>query len=637
MPNARLIFSSRRLFNTLLGGLVLALYAASFNFGLIWDDPNWYQQGAGQSLGQLFTSLDTYQFYRPLAIGLNRLLVAPSGVVAAPTAHFIQIVVHLIATLAVAPVLQALKIDRRVARASAVIFAINPLAYQAVAWQAPQQPIATLAVFVSILAADRFLKSKRGCYLGASIAAYAFALLFQESALPFVWVFGWLAVNRQVDWRQRRAYWPGLHVILAFIYFLIWLNVPRQAGVTGRGLDARVLAYVLQGVVFPIAGAGSTLLSTSSVATLTLVFAAIVLLLLSGVWAWRGWRHVLIALGWLVAGSAPVLIGLSWSYVRIGSRLMYPAALGVALLWGSWAALLLDTQRAKGWRLGGGLIAALIGVVSITQWLSFQTLYQTGTQFMDRTIAILTSQRDQRLLFVNYPDRLELRPAPYPLGNWGLILAPVVQDLADFAAAKTGGSAQTQSLSAFQLGAAERGMWPYTVAMRGEDTPAEKLHDIAAQADRVYVVDYAAEGQLHLREVGAVRTSLTADSTIATFGAAVRLSEAQLVHDQQVTLTLTWQALTPLQPDETIFIHHWRAGTFISAYDGDSLGGLLSPALWRSGEEIVDVRHLSIPDFDPARDELRIGLYNRQSGARQPAVDAQGQRLPDEAATLKPQ
>ncbi|MBI5566462.1 MAG: glycosyltransferase family 39 protein, partial [Chloroflexi bacterium] len=211
LEQLRVFLKSRWLFTALLMAIVLALYAASINFGLIWDDPKWYQQGAGQSLGQLFTSLDTYQFYRPLAIGLNRLLVSPAGLVNAPLAHLIQIAAHLIATLAVVPLLRVFKIDDRAARISAILFAIYPLSYQAVAWQAPQQPIATLAVFVALLAAHRFIQRDQLRYLIASLAAYAFALLFQESALPFVAGFFWLALLNRHSAPQvsRQVSFPG--------------------------------------------------------------------------------------------------------------------------------------------------------------------------------------------------------------------------------------------------------------------------------------------------------------------------------------------------------------------------------------------------------------------------------------------
>jgi hypothetical protein len=244
--NAAARFIRRYWFSLGLIGLVLLLYASSINFGLIWDDPRWYAQGEGQTLWQLFASLDTYQFYRPMAVWLNRQLVTPDGVIAVQTAHFIQIAAHLLAVLAVVPVLSVFKFERQHARLAALIFALYPLSYQAVAWQAPQQPSAMLAVFVAILLAARFVQRNRSRYLIASLAAYAFALLFQESALPFVVMFFWLAFFNGPISRptlQRRTFWPLLHLALAVIFFVIWLNVPKESGITGRGLDARVLAY----------------------------------------------------------------------------------------------------------------------------------------------------------------------------------------------------------------------------------------------------------------------------------------------------------------------------------------------------------------------------------------------------------
>ncbi len=628
LERLHVFFKSRRLFNALLIAIVLALYTASINFGLIWDDPKWYQQGAGQSLGQLFTSLDTYQFYRPLAIGLNRLLVSPTGVVNAPLAHLIQVAAHLIATLAVVPLLRAFKIDDRAARISAILFAIYPLSYQAVAWQAPQQPIATLAVFVSILAADRFLHLNRVRYLIASVVTYAFALLFQESALPFVWVFGWLAASHWTRTKGSRSFWPLIHLALAVLYFSIWLNVPRQAGVTGRGLDARVLAYVVQSIAFPMASAGSSVLINWPVATLTLVFAAIAVLLLLGAWRARGWRAALFSGAWIAAGVLPIVVGLSWSYVRIGSRLLYPASLGIALVWGSCIAGLW-TGRLWQRVLSIGL-AAIVIAISIGQWNQLQRLYLMGTQHLDQTIITLEKSSDQNLLFINYPDRIELLPPPYPLGNWGLILTPVVQDLSDYAVAKVGYSARTTSLSAFRAGTDQRGAWQYAVAMRGEDTPAEKLYEVAAQADRVLITDYLPDGQLRLREVGSIRSSNAATSFIASFEGAAEL----IAVTTDSSINLTWRSLKPLSADTTIFLHLWKDGAFVSAFDGDSLGGLIPPAIWQPGDEIIDVRRVDSNTLPAGRYEVRVGLYRRGDGVRYPAFDANGQRLPDDAVTI---
>ena len=629
--NAASRFVRRHWFSLGLIGLVLLLYASSINFGLIWDDPKWYAQGEGQTLWQLFTSLDTYQFYRPIAIWLNRQLVAPDGVIAAQTAHFIQIAAHMLTVLAVVPVLSVFKFERRHAQLSALIFALYPLSYQAVAWQAPQQPIAMLAVFVAILLAARFAQRRRSHYLVASLIAYAFALLFQESALPFVVMFCWLAwFNEPIDrstWQQRNL-WPLLHLTLALLFFFIWLNVPKEGGITGRGLDARVLAYGLQGVVFPVAAWLSPQLSGTPAPTLIVIYAAIWLVLALGVWRWQGQRVAGASTLWLIAGLLPIVIGLSWSYTRIGARLLYPASLGIAMLWGGWLAQLFVPIV---WRRAIGLVTT-IGLVwiSITQWSAMRELYQQGTRYLAETITLLSQQPDQSILLVNYPDRLWLRPAPYPLGEWGLILAPIVQDLSDYAVAQTGRSATTQSLAAFRVGADQRGAYPYAVFMRGEDTPPEKLAEVAAQVDRVWITEYAPDGALTLREAGSISPS---GSSIyrAQFAEAAQLIDARV---DGTTINLTWRARAPLREGDTIFVHLWRDGEFVTSFDGDSLGGLIPPAEWPLEKDIVDVRSIEGRDLLPGQYEVRVGLYNRNDGARYAAFDAQGDRRGDDAATI---
>ncbi|CAG0928797.1 hypothetical protein TFLX_01069 [Thermoflexales bacterium] len=612
-------------------GLVLLLYASSIHFGLIWDDPRWYAQGEGLTPWQLFTSLDTYQFYRPATIWLVRQMVAPNGIVAAQTAHLIQIFAHMLAALAAVPMLRVFKFERHHARMAALIFALYPLSYQAVAWQAPQQPITMLAVFIAILLAARFKQRNRSRYLVASLATYAFALLFQESALPFVVMFFWLAFfNEPINcsaW-QRRTFWPLLHLTLAVIFFVIWLSMPRESGVTGRGLDARVLAYGLQGVVFPIAALMSSQLGSVPVPTLIALYAAIWLVLTLGAWAWQGKRPPMLSTLWLIAGLLPIVIGLSWSYTRIGARLLYPASLGIAMLWGSWLAHLFVPNQVR--RAIGLVVAIGVTAVSLAHWWSLQQLYQLGTHHLDQTIEVLAQQPDQSVLLINYPDRLWLRPALYPLGEWGLILAPVVLDMSDFAVSRTGRSAETRSLSAFRVGASQRGAYPYEVFMRGEDMPPEKLAEAAAQVDRVLITEYAPDGELVLHEAGSIHPA-SSPTYHAQFAAAAQLIDTRI---DGTVIDLVWRALSPLCADDTIFVHLWRDDAFVAAFDGDSVGGLIPPANWPLGADIVDRRSIGRRDLPPGQYEVRVGLYNRSTAARYAAFDAQGNRLKDDAVAI---
>jgi hypothetical protein len=467
-----------------------------------------------------------------------------------------------------------------------------------------------------------------------SLTAYGFALLFQESTLPFVFAFFFLAIINRSPHQQRLRAWPLLHLVLAILFFLIWLNVPRQGGITGRGLQTNVLAYILQGVTFPIAGVFAASLTHLPFAGLIVAFTLIWLLLTTGEWRWHSLRAASVSALWIVAGLLPIWIGLSWSYVRVGSRLLYPAAFGIALLWGGWMAMLFSQRHLKWLRAVGGIATIIVIGVSFQQWTSFQRLYQTGVQHLDPTIEVLAAQPEAHLLFVNYPDRIELRPQPYPVGNWGLTLAPIVQDLSGFARAKVGFSAADRSLSSFQIGADQRGVWPYNVFMRGEDSDAIKLFAAISQSDRVYLTDYLPDGTLRLRDVGGIRSASSSSPFIAAIGATVRINEAKLSGNEDLTLEITWQCFKPANEGDTIFVHIWKDNAFVNAHDGDALGGLIPLSVCQNGTEIIDVRHIPLNDLTPGHYEVRVGVYNRLDGSRYPAINTSGNRARDDEVLI---
>lgn len=616
----------------LLAALVAALYAPALRFGLIWDDPRWYQQGAGLPAWRLFTALPTYQFYRPLTLLLNRQLVSPEGVVNAPLAHGLQIGAHLAAVLLAGPVLRGFGVAALPARLAALVFALFPLAHQAVAWQAPQQPLALAGVLLALWAAQRGYAGRPAAWLGLSVLAYAAALLVQESALPYAVFFVWLAAGRwRAGQRPRWRGWPLAHLAAAGLYGLVWLSVPRQAGVTGAGFQPLVLAYLLQGLVYPAAWAGARLglWAGWSPAAFVLVFALAAALLAAAVARWTAPRAAALGLAWAGAGLLPIWAGLSWDYVSTGARLLYPAGLGIALLWAgamAWAA-----SAGPPWRraAGAGLLAGVLAL-SLAQIWQQQQLYAAGTRHLARAAAELAARPGEQVAFVNFPDRIVLEPAPYPLGTWGLWLAPVGQDLADFARAAAGQSAADRSLAVFPAGAAERAAWPHRVEMRGADSAPGTVWEAATWADAIYLTDYVAGGELALRLAGAAAPASTAEplARLRAGDAAVALLAAEVAAPETAggpaRLRLVWQALTPLPGEVTIFVHLWRGGAYWSAADGDSLGGLLPLWAWQPGRALTDWRPLRPQPPEPGEYNVRAGLYTRADNTRWTAVSATG-------------
>lgn len=626
------------LYSIFLAAIVLSLYLPAVRFGLIWDDPLYYQKVSLQSsLLQIFTSPQppTYQFYRPLAVLYGHLFLSSTGVVNAPLAHLFQIAAHLLVTLIIVPVLEAFRLETRHAQLAALCFAIFPLSYYGVAWEQNQQPFMLLWLLLAVWAAQKFCQRRSFLFLGLSLLAYLAALLFQEGAAPYVFIFFWLTLLH--SWEDTRHYWrwwPVLHLMLVAVYALIWLSMPTQRSVTGHGFQPIVLGYLIQGIVFPISHLLASLVTHWPLNLLLGGLLLLWILLTFGLWKLKSGSSAALSVSWIVVGVLPLWAGLSWEYAQFGARLLYPAALGIAILWGGWIALVFSEAS---WRRFLGSVALILVVsVSLKQWWTFQRLFQTGTQHLENAVEALSAAPDQRLLFVNFPDRVELRSREYPLGFWGLVLAPIIQNLSDYARTEKGQSGEDQSLAAFLVGADGRLTWPYRVDMRGVDSDPAKLLDAAQRANAVYLTDYLLNGSLRLREVGDVREAASPLlSPLAHFGDVADLVEAKISLDkEELHLRLVWRCQRPLQSEDTVFVHFWREGAFISGEDGDSLGGLVPLSAWQPGTEIVDLRRIALDNFEPGIYEVYVGIYNRASGVRYVTTMASDKSVSENGALI---
>ncbi|MCD6520655.1 MAG: hypothetical protein J7M05_12120 [Anaerolineae bacterium] len=612
-------------FPCLLAVLILLLYGPSLRFGLIWDDPTWYQQGMGEPLWRILLPLPTFQFYRPLAILLNRLLSRPDGTVRIQWAHFIQISAHLGTVLLSIPVLQALGFTRWHARLSALLFAIHPFAYQAVAWQAPQQPLALLFVLLATWLAHLFQSRGQAIFLAGSLLTYGLGLLFQESVLPFLFLFFWLALLASPQRDKRKRLWPLWHTALALSYVFVWLHVPRHAEITGRGLQLRVLGYLLQGWAYPLAPLANKLWPELTPLQLVVLLSALWGILALGLSLLGQGKPALLSTLWAITGIAPVWIGLSWHYACVGSRLLYPAIPGIAGLWAGWVAQALVSRKRLWILLGGSLLFFTSTTSAVQQWSCFQRLYQIGTSHLQETIKVIGSHPGGHLLFINFPDRLELRPRLYPLGFWGLTLAPVIQDLSDYALSTTGQAAETRSLSSFVTGWHARESWPYRVDMRGENAPPDRLFKAAQWADTVYLTNYLPNGSLELCAIGTVLPDQALPAT-ATFGDRVQLVHYKTERTPRGLLVkLLWRPIGNARSGDTIFLHLLTSeGRYVRGRDGDALGGMLPLESWQPGWLVYDYRFMPTQQLPEGSYVVTVGLYNRDNGQRYPAIKADG-------------
>jgi 4-amino-4-deoxy-L-arabinose transferase-like glycosyltransferase len=113
-------------------------------------------------------------------------------------------------------------------------------------------------------------------------------------------------------------------------------------------------------------------------------------------------------------------------------------------------------------------------------------------------------------------------------------------------------------------------------------------------------------------------------------GYAVAYDEAR------VTLTLSWDVLASLPEDYTVFAQVFDAeGKLIGQGDGPPLSGDYPSSYWQIGERLTDTREIAIenPESKPAY--LLVGFYRLSDGVRLPVVDADGERVPDDAIRLE--
>jgi hypothetical protein len=632
------------------------LYAPSLHFGLMWDDPQWFGRASGRGLAELLGPMPDFHFYRPLVMLYNSLFVHGDGRLAVFPLHAAQIGWHLLNVALTYSLGRALRLGPAAATIAAGLMAFHPFAYQAVAWAAPQQAmnVALLSgAWLAYLAARR--RQRRWRPAALSLLLFASALLLQESSVllsltPLLLELHGSNSRRWREWRDGR--WLAsqqlanqrlalTYPVLGAVFALIWLMAPRQQGYTVLAVDVNVSAYLLQGIVFPLVGRPWGYTAAEAMSTgLLLLLSVFVILLLLGL-AWRGGhgRTALFGLSWALLGLLLPVGGLSYDYVSIGPRLFYYAIPGISIVWacalwsqaGPWGAV-------TGRQLAQGFLVVAIIVQSVWILQLFNRLYSDGTTLI-QTLVDSVAAEDERLVFINFPDRYALKRPPYPLGYWGVTLAPIVTDLGAFPASLTGARVQTMSVSMPWLNEQEREAGPYHVDMRGVITPPEQLYILAQEATAVYLSVYHPDGRFTLLRLGQIVTGIEPPLScgLAWFDNRLCLQTAVVVQeDHSLRLLLSWWLAQPAEPHETIFAHLGQVGqTPIAQADGGPWLNALPLSVWQPGDLVQEQRLIDLPQTAAPGDYLiRVGFYNWVTAERYPLLTPAGKLLPGDAAVI---
>jgi hypothetical protein len=622
----------------LLAALGLALYWPVLGFNFFWEDPFDIGQVDGLGYADLLVAPNSNSYYRPLALAGLKALKLGGEAYPAWAYHAMVVAGHLAAGLVLYGFARHVFERRGYALAAAAVFLAYPVPYEATARASSFHHWLVAALIGCLWLYARWRQGGAPGNFAGALALATLGLGLHENAIvvpALVVLFElWLVLQRRVPRFHPAALAFGLP---AAAFVLIWLSIPKSGEPPQFGLHAAEALYLSQGLSFPIAGplawAGGLGLPPAWQAALALAASLALLLAAHGS---QGRPRLALALAaWVTA------VSLAWlarpiEYLQVSPRVLYFPSFAAAL---AWAGILdLRLPWATGWgssRLPG--VGALLALLGACAWpLTRSTaLYSAGSRLMDELVAVGTEAGGARLLFVNFPDRFEYAAPLYPLGYWGMLVAPVSQDLADFVWLARGARVETRSLSDFPLLAGPLAASPYQVNTRGSDAHAsEVLYDSLLWADEAYWTEYLPDGRLGIRPVGEVRPAGTAATPLGEFGGMVRLLPAEADWDEgTLTVSLRWLPLRPAGPDDTVFVHVLNSDNqLVTQADGDGLGGLAPLSAWRPGHEIVDRRMvLAAGDWPAGEYVVKVGLYQRVSGARYVAVTADGQAAPDSA------
>jgi hypothetical protein len=106
--------------------------------------------------------------------------------------------------------------------------------------------------------------------------------------------------------------------------------------------------------------------------------------------------------------------------------------------------------------------------------------------------------------------------------------------------------------------------------------------------------------------------------------------------NETLRLALHWTCLAPMTHDYVVFVHLLDSeGELVTQADGPPIDGDYPTSYWAPGELIADERTLPVGELEPGVYQLKVGMYLLETGERLPAVDAAGERLPNDAIPLK--
>lgn len=635
-------------------GLSTYLYAVRLPF--FWDDIfqfAWLQQVS--ILEVLTTRVAEWSTFRPLSFFTWKLLYDLRGAYDPFLLHLLNVILHIfngsLLSLIVARQSDGFSALRGIT--AGILFLLFPFGFQAVVpVNSLMHPLHVCGILLSVLLYQLSMTPGRFTLRALSILLAGVAVLVHENGVLSAGVITLVGLcgTRRKPLRQflftLLPYW-----LCVAVFFLIWRSPPGggnpfSVSFIFSQMESRLqnTAYFLQAFASPFSAMATPLrdLLASANDLIAIALVSVPVLVVWAVLAWKAKQSRLALLGaaWFALAAMPAILMLPFSYVLESPRLLYLASAGAAIFWaaplsGQWSSQ--KIQRVMSAVVAGVLVVSVVwGATFIRRRMELYIQLGNAINQLHNapTPPACLAQSDIPTLLVNYPAWFFVPETEYLIGHDGITTLSEGQTLDELYRInfnETGSFTLATLPDIMPAGASFVGL--------GDARTADDLQALSRSAGTVMANLPSREG-MTMRTVGCrMLTADTPNAALAVFDQQIALIQGSVAADPQrkeLVVTLEWQAQTALAQDVTVFAQALdAAGQLIAQADGYPLGGASPMRLWQAGERWLDVRYIALPD-EAALNNARVvvGVYFPQSGQRMSAMDAAGQRVPDDAVGI---
>ena len=621
---------------------VLVCFGFALRLPFFWDDLPIMTWIARHGWGDILLSTEN-AYYRPLAFAVYRLGASLPLALRAPLLHAANLFFLWVAAALLYALTRLADGSRERALITALLFVAVPFLGESIPWiTALSHPLVTALTLLAAYGALRAAQAGDRRLWLLSLAATGLAPLAHEGgAVAGLIVAGVVLVERGPRCRPRCRAWLAAGVGLDLLLVAARGLIPgAHTGTALAGLPDFIpnIVYFVQGALYPLGPLLGALVLDLGYHdfTVILLFASLLLILLTLLWRSSGrWRWMARGFWWMAVAALPVIVSIDYNGLFVSTRLYTLASVGSAIIWGG----LIAEAGALGARLTGRrrsrhLIRGVLTLLVLAPGLLYLSRYRGLYRTLDRLyteVEAVAAAAEGPVAFVNLPAALSREARVYPLVTEHVVfVSTAISDLDQYLAVNVGPAPPVRTAVYGPLFQETDPFW----LSQGPWLEGEQMRRFLLAHESVWLARYREEtGRFELRAAGTVAPAGVAfGGGVARFEGGTILQAAEWAETgaRRFAVTLTWRAAGPVPA--TTFLHVRDAtGALVAQADGAALGGLLPLPLWRAGDRIADVRHLTLPPESVGPYTVQVGLYD-ESG-RLPAYTG-ATRVPKDAVTV---